>query len=91
VSEAIPVLGPVYIDQPNIRLVHECRGLERLAWGLLSQLLRSQFAQLVVDQGQQLPGGVRVALFDGGQDARDFGQRRTPTFGTRLVLLDGRV
>ena len=32
-----------------------------------------QLAQLVVDQGQQLLGGLRVALLDGGQDARDVG------------------
>src|SRR5262249_45823414 len=37
---------------------------------------RRQPAQLVVDQRQQLLGGVRVTLLDGGQHARDFGHRR---------------
>jgi hypothetical protein len=45
--------------------------LERLARLLLRQLLRRQLAQLVVDQRQELLGGVRVALLDGGEDARD--------------------
>ena len=58
-------------DQPQVGLVDQGRGLERLAGLLLGQPLRRQLAQLVVDQRQQLLGGVRVALLDGGQDARD--------------------
>ena len=46
-------------------------GLKRLAGLLLSHLLGGQLAQLVIDQRQELLGGVRVALLDGGQDARD--------------------
>ena len=34
--------------------------------------LGRQPAQLVVDQRQELLGGVRIALLDGGQDAGDF-------------------
>jgi hypothetical protein len=33
--------------------------------------LRRQLSQLVVDERQELLGGVRIALFDGRQDARD--------------------
>ena len=51
--------------------MHQGRGLERLPRLLLGQLLRRQLAQLVVDQRQELLGGVRVALLDGGQDAGD--------------------
>ena len=65
--------GPVRIHQPQVRLVDQGRRLERLAGLLLGQLLRGQPAQLVVDQRQELLGGLRVALLDGGQDARDFG------------------
>jgi hypothetical protein len=42
------------------------RGLERLPGLFVGQLLGSQAAQLVVDQRQELLGGVRVALLDGG-------------------------
>ena len=59
------------VHQPQVRLVDQGRGLERLARLLLGQPLRGQLAQLVVDQRQQLLGGVRVALLDGGQDAGD--------------------
>jgi hypothetical protein len=64
------------IHQPDVRLVDKGGRLERLAGLLLGQLLRRQPAQLVVDQRQQLLGGVRVALVDGGQDAGDFVHRR---------------
>jgi hypothetical protein len=45
--------------------------LERLSRRLAGQLLGGQAAQLVVNQRQQLAAGVRVAAFDGFQDARD--------------------
>jgi hypothetical protein len=42
-------------------------GLARL---LLGEPLRGELAQLVLDQRQELLGGVRIAVLDGGQDAR---------------------
>ena len=62
------VAGP---DQPQVRLVDQGRGLERLAGLLLRQLPGGQLAQLVVDQRQQLLGRAGLALLDGGQDPRD--------------------
>src|SRR5262249_58467646 len=44
---------------------------ERLPRHLACQLPGGQPAQLGVDQRQELPGGVRVTLLDGGQDTRD--------------------
>jgi hypothetical protein len=35
------------------------------------QPLCRQLAQLIVDERQELLGGVRIAVYDGGQDARD--------------------
>ena len=52
-------------DQPQVRLVHQRGGLKRLAGLFLRQFLRRQLAQLVVDDGQKLLGGVRVAVLDG--------------------------
>ena len=52
------------------------RGLERLPGLLLGQPLRGQLAQLVVDQRQQLLGGLRVALLDGREDAGHVIHRR---------------
>jgi hypothetical protein len=46
---------------------------QRLSRFLLSQLPRSQLAQFVIDQRQELLRGMRIALLDGGKNARDFG------------------
>ena len=55
-ASAVPVRAVVGTDQPEVRLVNQGRGLERLAGLLLGQLLGGQLAQLVVDQGQELFG-----------------------------------
>ena len=51
--------------------MHQRRGLQRLARFLLGQLLRRKLSKLVIDQRQELIGGVRIAVFDGGQNTRD--------------------
>ena len=72
VAAAVPVPGSLSAsDQPEVRLVDQGRGLERLAGLLLRQLLGGQLAQLVVDQRQELLGRLRVALLDGREDAGD--------------------
>src|SRR5262249_41221453 len=76
VTTAVPALDLVSINQPEVRLVDQGRGLERLSRPLLGHLLGRQLAEFVVHQRQELRGGVRVALFDGGQDAGNFAHRR---------------
>ena len=51
-------LGLVRVDQPEVRLVDQGGGLERLAGLLLGQPLGGQLAQLVIDQRQELLGGL---------------------------------
>ena len=82
---AIPLPGSVRVDESEIRLVHERRGLERLARLLTSQILGRQPAELVVDQGQQLTGGARIAAFDGRQYACDFAHRAPAPYEISLV------
>ena len=65
------MLSFVDVHEPQVCLVDEGGGLERLAGPLAGQLLRRQLAQLVIDQRQELAGGVRIAVGDGVQDARD--------------------
>jgi len=57
-------------QQAQVSLVNERRGVEGLSRLLLGELLRRQFAELVIDERQQLTGGVRITLFDGFQDPR---------------------
>ena len=83
-AAAVPLLDLLAIHQPQVGLVDQGRGLERLARLLLRQLLSRQLAQLVVDQRQQLLGGLRVALLDGRENPCHFiHQRRCPGPSTR--------
>lgn len=45
--------------------------MQSLARGFLGQPMRSEMAQLLIDQWQQLIGGMGIAMLDGIQDARD--------------------
>jgi hypothetical protein len=65
---AVPMLNLACIHQANVRVMDERSGLERLAWFLLSQLSRRQFAQLVVHKRQELLGRERITLLDRQQD-----------------------
>ena len=67
--------------------MHERRRLERLAGLFLGKFLGRQPPQLVVDERQELRGGVRVALLDGGQDAGDF--RHAAQFNRRVAFRKG--
>ena len=72
-------LARLRLDQTEIGLVDQGRGLECLPRLLLGQLLRGQPAQLVVDQREELLGGRWVALFDRRKDPGYFGH------GTALI------
>ena len=58
--------------------MNQSRGLEGLPGLLLGEFLRRQFPQLIIDKWQELLGGVRIALLDGGQDAGNLIHRRHP-------------
>ena len=45
-------------------------GLKRLTRRHAAQFLDGEVAEFVVDQGQELLGGLRVALLDGREDLR---------------------
>ena len=54
VAAAVPAAAAVDVDEPQVRLVDQGRGLERLPRLLARQPLGGQLPQLVVDQRQQL-------------------------------------
>ena len=70
-AAAVPIARASRSDQPQVRLVDQGGGLERLPGLLLRQPLGGQLAQLVVDQRQELLGGLGVALLDRREDASD--------------------
>jgi hypothetical protein len=63
VAAIVPASGRI-AGQAQPGFVHERRRLEREARGVMRQARGGQFAQLLIDQGQQLGGGLRVALLD---------------------------
>jgi hypothetical protein len=74
-SEEVPAAVPVQIltpaDQAQVGFVDQGGRLKCFIGLLVGELRRRQLAQLVVDQRQQLLGGVRIARRGGRQDARD--------------------
>jgi hypothetical protein len=62
------VLFFVFAGQPQVGLMDQGGGLERLPGRFPGKLLGGQCTQFVIDQGQELAGGVWVACGDGVQD-----------------------
>jgi hypothetical protein len=60
-------------DQPQVGLVDQGGGPERLARILVGQARRGNLPQFVVDERKQLCGGLWVAGLDRCQDLRDIG------------------
>ncbi len=71
----MPAAGPgallVAADESQVGFVNQGGGLECLPRPLVGKPASGQATQLVVDQGQQLGGGVRVALLNRVQEMRD--------------------
>jgi hypothetical protein len=80
-AAAVPVPLGFGVHQPQVGLVNQGGRLEGLAGLLLGHLRGGQLAQLVVDQWQELRGGVRVALLHRGQDAGNLGHGRLRSAG----------
>jgi hypothetical protein len=51
--------------------MHQCRGLQGLARGLLRHLRRRQFPKFVIDERKQFLSGFRIALPRTVEDAGD--------------------
>jgi hypothetical protein len=58
-------------DESDVRLVDEGGRLERLPGRVGGHPGGGELAKIVVDEGEELPGGVWITLFGGGQDAGD--------------------
>jgi hypothetical protein len=59
-------------NQPQVHLVDQGRGVERLSRRFMGRVARGQAAVLVVDQRQQLAGGLHIALLGSVQNLGDF-------------------
>ena len=85
------MLGLLDIDQPDVNLVNQRRGLQGLARLFLGHLLSGQAAEFLIDQRQKLLGRLWVALLDGRKDSGDLVHRMYPSvWGARVgsILAD---
>ena len=64
-ASAVPVLFAVAIHQPQIRLVYQGSGLQRLPRLLLGELLSGQLSQLGIHQWQQIRSRLWIAMTNG--------------------------
>src|SRR5262245_18871603 len=64
VTAARPLATATGADQAQVRLVDQGRQVECLPRRLVRQPVRGQLAQLVVDQGQELGGSLRVTRLE---------------------------
>jgi len=73
-SEEVTVTLEMLIpDQTQIRLVDQGCGIERVTWLLRGHLRSRQHTQLVVDERQQVLGGLAVAAVRGFEQSCDVG------------------
>ncbi len=64
VAAAIPALNLVHVDQPDVCVVDQRRGLQRLPRLFVAEPLSRQFSQLIVHRRQELLRSLRFALLN---------------------------
>jgi hypothetical protein len=74
---AVPLASRSTAKQPQVSLVHQGWGLERMTRWLVRQPLGCQAPEFVNDQGQQLLGRVGIATLDSREDLYDLAHRRS--------------
>jgi hypothetical protein len=85
---AAPAPPPIraVADQPQVGIVEQGRGLERLARSLAGELSRGRLAVLVMDQRQEPGRGPGLALLDRLQDAGHVAHlRRSPSIRAHAI------
>src|SRR5262249_59843137 len=56
-------MEPTTVDEPQVRLVHQSRGLESMLRPFTSHIMASQPAEMIVHDGRELTKRVCVAAF----------------------------
>ena len=78
--EELCATGPTWLvlsGQAQPGFMNQRGGLESVAGTFARHLVRGQPAQFVIDERQQLLGGLGLALLDGFEDARDVAHKKT--------------
>ena len=61
VTSAVPAIRPLDVHESKVSFMHECGGLEGMTGRLGSHSGSRQFPQLVIDEREQVDGGLAVA------------------------------
>jgi hypothetical protein len=64
-EEVPPTVKMLVPDQPQVSLVDECGGVERVAGGFRDHFRGGKLPQFVIDEGEQFCGGPAVSLLGG--------------------------
>jgi len=72
-AATIPILSLIAVDQPDIRLMNERGRLKRLPGLFLGNAGRSESAELVVHERQELISRLIATLANRLDELRDFG------------------
>ncbi len=56
-----------FVNETEIRFMHQGGGIQRLSWFLACHLPRGDAAKLGIHQRKQLFGGARLTAFDGAE------------------------
>ena len=78
VAAAVPVPALGVANQAQVSLVYEGGRLERLPGRFVGEAMGGQAAQVVVDQLQELPGGMGVAGLQSAEHHGDVGHGQSP-------------
>jgi len=93
---AIPPFDSIDVDQPQVRLVHQRRRLQRMIRPLPAHVVPGETVELLIDQRDQSVEGGAVALAPRSEELGGFavGIRRHDSFSGRMAPLltgDGMV
>jgi hypothetical protein len=75
---ALPGGTAVRADEPEVSLVDECGGLKGLTGFLLRKVARGEFAEFLIDQGEELFCSAGISLIDLAKQAGHIGHRAFP-------------
>jgi hypothetical protein len=65
VRPAVPMLARIAPYKPQVRLVYQCRRLQRLAGRLVFEAIIGEPTQILVNEREQMLGGSGITSFDG--------------------------
>jgi len=77
-NEVTAAVEPLVADQPQVGFVDEGGGVEGVAGGFGSHAYGGEFPQFVIEEREQICGGLAVTLLNGFEQAGHVGHKNVP-------------